>query len=53
MDFVVHGRTFLEDHIMDLCAEDFDHRQQSIDELQRVLDITRKLTRSSETRHGQ
>ena len=45
MDFVVHSpELFAGDHIMDLCAEDFDHRQRSIDELQRVLDITRKLT---------
>lgn len=44
MDFVVHSpELFAGDHIMDLCAEDPQYRQRSIAELQRVIDITRKL----------
>lgn len=45
LDFVVHSpELFAGDHIMDLCAEDPAYRQRSIQELQRVVDITRKLT---------
>lgn len=43
-DFVVHSPELFEgDHIMDLCSADEDYRQKSINELQRVIDITRSL----------
>ena len=45
MDFVVHSpELFAGDHIMDLCAKDTSYRQRSIEELQRVINITRELT---------
>lgn len=41
---VVHSpELFAGDHVMDLCSTDHVYRQRSIDELQRVIDITRKL----------
>lgn len=41
---VVHSpELFAGDHIMDLCSEDQVYRQRSMDELQRVIDITRAL----------
>jgi N-acetylneuraminate synthase len=44
LDFVVHSPELFEgDHIMDLCSADSKHRARSIAELQRVIDITRKL----------
>ena len=45
LDLVVHSpELFAGDHIMDLCAEDPGYRQRSIEELQRVVQITRNLT---------
>lgn len=42
---VVHSpELFSGDHVMDLCSSDAAYRQRSIDELQRVIDITRALT---------
>jgi sialic acid synthase SpsE/sugar phosphate isomerase/epimerase/CBS domain-containing protein len=42
---VVHSpELFAGDHVMDLCSSDAVYRQRSIDELQRVIDITRDLT---------
>ena len=35
---------FAGDHVMDLCSSDESYRRRSIDELQRVIDITRALT---------
>ena len=44
-DLVVHSpELFAGDHVMDLCSPDATYRQRSIDELQRVIDITRALT---------
>ncbi len=44
LDLVVHSpELFAGDHIMDLCADDPAYRQRSIDELQRVVDLTRRL----------
>ncbi len=41
---VVHTpELFANDHILDLCAEEESYRQHSIKELQRVVDLTRKL----------
>lgn len=46
MDLVVHSpELFAGDHIMDLCSPDADYRRRSIAELQRVVDVTRRLTR--------
>ncbi len=43
-DLVVHSpELFAGDHIMDLCSDDPDYRRRSIDELRRVIDITRAL----------
>ncbi|MEL7354814.1 MAG: N-acetylneuraminate synthase family protein [Cyanobacteria bacterium J06560_5] len=45
LDLIVHSpELFAGDHVMDLCAEDFSYRQRSIQELQRVINITRHLT---------
>lgn len=44
VDLVVHSpELFAGDHVMDLCSPDAQYRQRSIDELQRVIDITRSL----------
>ncbi|WP_412478038.1 N-acetylneuraminate synthase family protein [Azonexus sp. IMCC34839] len=45
MDLVVHSpELFAGDHIMDLCAPSAEYRQRSIDELQRVVNVTRALS---------
>lgn len=50
MDFVVHSpELFSGDHIMDLCSDNAAYRQRSIDELQRVIDITRSLKKYFKT----
>ena len=44
IDFIVHSpELFAGDHILDLCSFDEEYRQHSINELQRVIDITRSL----------
>ena len=44
LDFVVHSpELFAGDHVLDLCSLDEDYRNHSIQELQRVIDITRQL----------
>lgn len=44
LDFVVHSpELFAGDHIMDLCSPDPAYCEQSIRELQRVVDVTRRL----------
>jgi sialic acid synthase SpsE/sugar phosphate isomerase/epimerase len=44
LTLVIHSpELFAGDHIMDLCSSDEDYRQRSILELQRVIDLTRKL----------
>lgn len=44
LDLVVHSpELFAGDHILDLCARDPVYRKRSIDELQRVVDLTRRL----------
>lgn len=44
IDFVVHSPELFEnDHTLDLCSLNEDYRKQSIKELQRVIDISRKL----------
>ncbi len=46
IDLVVHSpELFAGDHVMDLCSSEAAYRQRSIDELQRVIDITRQLAR--------
>ncbi|PYB77106.1 N-acetylneuraminate synthase family protein [Rhizobium wuzhouense] len=44
LDLVVHSpELFAGDHIMDLCSPDPAYREHSIRELQRVVDVTRRL----------
>jgi len=44
LDFVVHSpELFRGDHVLDLCSRDVHYRQQSIRELQRVIDVTTSL----------
>ncbi|MGK7886071.1 MAG: N-acetylneuraminate synthase family protein, partial [Crocosphaera sp.] len=44
LDYVVHSpELFAGDHVLDLCSSDEEYRQHSIQELQRVIDITREL----------
>ncbi|RYL95805.1 acetylneuraminic acid synthetase [Sporolactobacillus sp. THM7-4] len=44
LDLVVHApELFAGDHLLNLCAEDEAYRQHSINELQRVINLTRKL----------
>ena len=44
MAFVVHApELFAGDHILNLTSEDEDYRKRSIQDLQRVIDITREL----------
>ena len=44
LDLVVHSpELFAGDHVLDLCSTDKDYRQYSIQELQRVIDLTRVL----------
>jgi predicted dehydrogenase/endonuclease IV len=45
LDLVIHSpELFAGDHIMDLCAPDEEYRKRSIEELRRVVDLTRRLT---------
>jgi len=44
LDFVVHSpELFANDHILDLCSDDEAYRKHSIEELQRVINLTRDL----------
>lgn len=44
MDFVVHSpELFSGDHVMDLCSDDPAYRRRSIEELKRVVALTRTL----------
>ncbi len=44
LQLIVHSpELFAGDHIMDLCSPDKDYRNRSISELQRVIDLTRRL----------
>ncbi len=44
LDLVVHSpELFAGDHIMDLCSSDPAYRRRSMNELQRVIDVTRAL----------
>lgn len=44
LDFIVHSpELFSGDHILDLCTSDETYRRHSISELQKVVDITRRL----------
>jgi N-acetylneuraminate synthase len=44
LDLVVHSpELFAGDHILDLCAEDEDYRQHSVQELQRVVNLAKEL----------
>ena len=46
LGYTVHApELFFGDHILDLCSTDENYRQHSIKELQRVVDLTRKLNR--------
>jgi sialic acid synthase SpsE/sugar phosphate isomerase/epimerase len=46
LDLVVHSpELFAGDHIMDLCSPDPAYRERSIAELNRVIDVTRRLKR--------
>jgi sialic acid synthase SpsE/sugar phosphate isomerase/epimerase len=43
-DFVVHcPELFTGDHLLDLCSNDESYRKHSVNELQRVIKLTRKL----------
>ena len=45
IDLVVHSpELFAGDHVMDLCSDEPQYRERSIEELQRVIDLTRALT---------
>ncbi len=44
VDFVVHSPELFEgDHLLDLCSNDLNYRNQSIENMQRVIDITKAL----------
>jgi N-acetylneuraminate synthase len=44
IDFLVHApELFANDHTLDLCTADEVYRQRSIQEMQRVIDVTRAL----------
>ncbi len=44
LDFVVHSPELFEgDHTLDLCSLDETYRQRSIEELQRVIEVTKQL----------
>jgi len=44
MDLIVHApELFKGDHVLDLCSLDDSHRQQSIENLQKVIDVTIQL----------
>ncbi|MDJ0732046.1 MAG: N-acetylneuraminate synthase family protein [Crocosphaera sp.] len=44
LDYVVHSpELFAGDHVLDLCSLDEDYRHHSIQELQKVINITRQL----------
>ncbi|MBF0231434.1 MAG: N-acetylneuraminate synthase family protein [Desulfamplus sp.] len=44
MDFVVHApELFANDHLLNLCTDDEKHRQRSVCELQKVIDVTRSI----------
>jgi sialic acid synthase SpsE/sugar phosphate isomerase/epimerase len=44
LDFVIHSpELFSGDLILDLCSQDVDYRQKSIQELQKVIDLTRSI----------
>lgn len=46
MELVVHcPELFAGDHLLDLCSTDIEYRQHSIRELQRVVDVTRTLSK--------
>lgn len=46
LDIVVHSpELFAGDHILDLCAEDDNYREQSIREFQRVVNLTKELSK--------
>jgi len=47
MDLVIHApELFSGDHILDLCSQDKEYRNRSINELQRVVDLTREIKKS-------
>jgi len=47
MDVVIHApELFSGDHILDLCSQDKEYRDRSINELQRVVNITREIKKS-------
>jgi N-acetylneuraminate synthase len=44
LDFVVHSPELFEnDHLLDLCTDDLAYRKKSILEMQKVINVTRKL----------
>ena len=44
LDFVIHSPELFEgDHTLDLCSLDETYRQRSIEELQRVIEVTKQL----------
>lgn len=44
MDFIIHcPELFAGDHLLDLCSEDEEYRRRSKLEMQRVIDLTRKM----------
>lgn len=44
LDLVVHApELFAGDHLLNLCSTDTTYRQKSINEMKKVIDITRQL----------
>jgi len=43
MQLVVHAPEFWSNHLVDICTFDTDHRQASINLLQRAIDVTRDM----------
>lgn len=43
MQLVVHAPEFWDNHLVDLCTFDDQHRQSSVDLLQKAIDVTRSL----------
>ncbi len=52
LELVVHSpELFAGDHTLDLCALDESYRRRSVEEMQRVIDLTRALSQYFDTGH--
>jgi N-acetylneuraminate synthase len=46
LDVIIHSpELFAGDHVLDLCSEDENYRQHSINELQRVVNLTKEISK--------